>query len=147
MSTLEKELNELVDYLNENYNQDSDNYNIIFGSKPGIIEYNDHITISLWGCGAIACIYDQIFFISEDDGNWWVNSEEKEYIVIIYGDVNGDGKISSADYIKIKNHIMETNKLTNLEKEYADANKDGKVSSADYIAIKNHIMEVSKIIQ
>ena len=37
MSTLEKELNELVDYLNENYNQDSDNYNIIFGSKPGII--------------------------------------------------------------------------------------------------------------
>ena len=75
------------------------------------------------------------------------NSEEKEYIVIIYGDVNGDGKISSADYIKIKNHIMETNKLTYLEKEYADANKDGKVSSADYIAIKNHIMEVSKIIQ
>ena len=41
MSTLEKELNELVDYLNENYNQDSDNYNIIFGSKPGIIEYNE----------------------------------------------------------------------------------------------------------
>ena len=75
------------------------------------------------------------------------NSEEKEYIVIIYGDVNGDGKISSADYIKIKNHIMETNKLTNLEKEYADANKDGKISSADYIAIKNHIMEVSKISQ
>ena len=79
MSTLEKELNELVDYLNENYNQDSDNYNIIFGSKPGIIEYNDHIVISLWACGAIACIYDQIFFISEDDGNWWINSEEKEY--------------------------------------------------------------------
>ena len=75
------------------------------------------------------------------------NSEEKEYTVIIYGDVNGDGKISSADYIKIKNHIMETNKLTDLEKEYADANKDGKVSSADYIAIKNHIMEVSKISQ
>ena len=67
--------------------------------------------------------------------------------IVIYGDVNGDGKISSADYIKIKNHIMETNKLTDIEKEYADANKDGKVSSADYIAIKNHIMEVSKIIQ
>ena len=42
---------------------------------------------------------------------------------------------------------METNKLTNLEKEYDDANKDGKVSSAEYIAIKNHIMEVSKISQ
>ena len=26
-------------------------------------------------------------------------------------DVNGDGKVSSLDYIKIKNHIMGTNKL------------------------------------
>ena len=74
-------------------------------------------------------------------------SEEKEYTIILYGDVNSDGKISSADYIMIKNHIMEVSKLGNLEMEFADANKDGKVSSADYIAIKNHIMEVKSIVQ
>lgn len=84
---------------------------------------------------------------SGDKINIKTNSEEKECIVIIYGDVNGDGKISSADYINIKNHIMETQTLNNNEKIYADANKDGKISSADYIAIKNHIMEVSKISQ
>ena len=39
------------------------------------------------------------------------NSEEKEYIVIIYGDVNGDGKILATDYVKIKNHIMEVSKI------------------------------------
>lgn len=75
------------------------------------------------------------------------NSEEKEYTIIIYGDVSGDGKISSADYIKIKNHIMDVSKLSDLELEFADANKDGKVSSADYIAIKNHIMDVKNIVQ
>ena len=75
------------------------------------------------------------------------NIEEKEYVVIIYGDVNGDGKISSADYIKIKNYIMDVKNLSDDEKVFADANRDGKVSSADYIAIKNHIMEVKKINQ
>jgi beta-N-acetylglucosaminidase len=75
------------------------------------------------------------------------DSEEKTYTLIIYGDVNSDGKISSADYITIKNHIMDVTKLGSLEQTFADANKDGKVSSADYITIKNHIMDVKKIIQ
>lgn len=73
--------------------------------------------------------------------------EEKEYGMIIYGDVSGDGNITSADYIAIKNHIMDVKKLNTIEKTYADANKDGVVSSADYIAIKNHIMGTKKITQ
>ena len=73
--------------------------------------------------------------------------EEKEYSIIVYGDVSGDGKITSADYIAIKNHIMDVKRLNDIEKVWADANKDGKVSSADYIAIKNHIMDVKKIVQ
>ena len=73
--------------------------------------------------------------------------EEKDYSMIVYGDVSGDGKITSADYIAIKNHIMDVKKLNDVEKVWADANKDGTVSSADYIAIKNHIMDVKKIAQ
>ena len=73
--------------------------------------------------------------------------EEKEYSIIIYGDVYSDGKITSADYIAIKNHIMDEKKLNDIEKIWADINKDGKVTSADYIAIKNHIMDVKKIVQ
>ena len=74
--TIREELNAVVEWLNKNYNQDSENYNIFVGSKPGIIEYNDHIAISPWACGAIVCVYDQMYFIGEDDGYWWLNEEE-----------------------------------------------------------------------
>ena len=73
--------------------------------------------------------------------------EEKTYTIVIYGDVNSDGKITSADYIAIKNHIMDIKKLSTLEQIYADASRDNKVSSADYIAIKNHIMDIKRITQ
>lgn len=61
------------------------------------------------------------------------------------GDVNGDGVVSSLDYIKVKNHIMGTKKLTNDELKRADVNKDSKVTSLDYIKIKNHIMGINKL--
>ena len=61
------------------------------------------------------------------------------------GDVNGDGKVSSLDYIQIKNHIMKTKVLTGDALKRADVNGDGKVSSLDYIKIKNHIMGTSKL--
>ena len=74
-------------------------------------------------------------------------NEERKYQIVIYGDANSDGKINSADYIAIKNHIMDVTKLNDIEQLYSDATKDGKVNSADYIAIKNHIMEVKSIVQ
>lgn len=72
-------LKAIVDWLNENYNQHSENYNIFFGSKPGIIEYDDHTAISPWACGAIVCIYDQLYFLGEDDGNWFISEDDARY--------------------------------------------------------------------
>ena len=74
-------------------------------------------------------------------------NEEKEYILIIYGDVNGDGKIAATDYVYIKNHIMDVRKLSDFELVCADVNKDNKVSATDYVSIKNHIMDIKEIIQ
>ncbi len=75
-------------------------------------------------------------------------SESKEYTVVIYGDVNGDGKITSLDYIRIKNVIMKTASLSSsAEKLAADVNKDGNIKATDYVRIKNHIMGTSKITQ
>ncbi|WP_049945570.1 glucosaminidase domain-containing protein [Candidatus Stoquefichus massiliensis] len=56
------------------------------------------------------------------------------------GDVNGDGKVSTLDYIAIENHIMNRSRLTGDKITRADVNGDGKVSTLDYIAIENHIM-------
>lgn len=67
----------------------------------------------------------------------------QEYLALIYGDVNEDGKISALDYALIKNDIMDVQKIeTQIQKIASDINGDGKISALDYALIKNHIMEV-----
>lgn len=70
----------------------------------------------------------------------------KEYVCFVYGDINGDGKISSLDYTLIKNHIMEVKEITDSNmKLVADVNRDNKISSLDYTLIKNDIMDIKKL--
>ena len=65
----------------------------------------------------------------------------KEFTNIVRGDVNGDARITSADYIKIRKHIMKTEVISNnVYFAAADANQDGKVTSADYVKIRKIIM-------
>ena len=70
------------------------------------------------------------------------NSEGKsEYTIVIRGDVNGDGKISSMDYVLIKVHIMEEKLISDKAQLLAaDMNDDDKVTSMDYVRIKSLIM-------
>ena len=69
------------------------------------------------------------------------NLKEYEYAISVLGDVNGDGKISALDYVKIKNHIMKTNLISSdVYLTSADVNDDGKISALDYVRIKNRIM-------
>ena len=64
---------------------------------------------------------------------------ENSYTVVMLGDANGDGKITSADYVRIKNVIRGKEKLTTLEIKASDTNEDEKVTSSDYVKIKNVI--------
>lgn len=70
---------------------------------------------------------------------------EVTYSVTLLGDVNGDGNITPADYVKIKNNIMGTTSLEGAYKKAADVNGDGNITPADYVKVKNHIMNVSQI--
>ena len=64
-----------------------------------------------------------------------------KYIISVLGDTNGDSKINSLDYVKIKNHIMETKEIEGQEYlSAADYNTDKKISSLDYVKIRNYIM-------
>lgn len=74
-------------------------------------------------------------------------SLSSSYSVVVYGDVNGDGKISPADYTMTKNHIVDTHKLTGVNSKASDASKDGKISPMDYAMIKNHIVGAADIQQ
>ena len=61
------------------------------------------------------------------------------YTVVKMGDVNGDGKITSSDYVRVKNELRDKVSLTSSQDKAADANNDGKISSADYVRIKNYL--------
>ena len=68
------EIQGILDYLNKNYNQNSPNYSIFCGAKPEVIRLDDTTVVSFWGCGAIVCDGDQLYFIQEDDGYWYTSS-------------------------------------------------------------------------
>ena len=68
-----------------------------------------------------------------------------KYKIAVLGDVNGDGEVKSTDYMSIKNVIMGTEELTDIEKIAADVNNDGNIKSTDYMVIKNYIMGKSEI--
>ena len=74
-----------------------------------------------------------------------VKVEDKEYTLVVLGDVNGDGKITPLDYVKIKNNIMNITKLEGVYISAGDVNKDGKITPLDYVKVKNHIMNMSTI--
>lgn len=67
-------------------------------------------------------------------------NESRNFRIVIYGDVNGDGQISAVDYVKIKNYIMSSGSLSGSYKLAADVNKDGQISAVDYVNVKNYIM-------
>lgn len=78
---------------------------------------------------------------TNSNGNTGGNQNSSEKVLL--GDVNGDGKITPADYVRIKNHIMNKTKLTGDALKAADMNADGKITPADYVRVKNKIMEQS----
>ena len=77
------------------------------------------------------------------------NDEMKmEYIIIIYGDVNGDGKINSSDLLVLQRHILEIEKLSGVFFKAGNINKNGKnPSSLDSLLIQRHILEIKLIEQ
>ena len=85
MDTAEAKLNSVISWLNSNYNQDSENYCVFRGSKPEVLRYDEHTAISLWACGAIVCINATLFFVCEDDGNWFLNSHNEGKYERYYG--------------------------------------------------------------
>lgn len=61
-------------------------------------------------------------------------------ILIVKGDLNGDGEIGVSDIIKIRLHILETSILNSFELKAADTNEDDDIGVADLIQIRSHIL-------
>ncbi len=73
--------------------------------------------------------------------------DKASYIVVIYGDLNGDNTISVLDLLKVQKHILGSSTLSGASKEAADVNKDGQITVLDLLKVQKHILGDSAISQ
>ena len=68
------------------------------------------------------------------------NKKISSYTLVIYGDVNGDGKIDKTDLNRLNRHLNGTQKLTGCYLKAADTNrkKDG-VNVLDLVYLNKHL--------
>lgn len=72
----------------------------------------------------------------------------REYTIILYGDVNGDGRINSVDLLVLQRHILEIQPIDDIYKKAANIRKNGKKpTSVDLLLIQRHILGLQIIEQ
>ncbi len=86
-------------------------------------------------------------FVTGDILNIKIGNTEKKYMIVIYGDVNGDGIIDKLDYLAILREYYGYTKYNGAYKEAADVNRDGKVDKLDYLAVLRDYYGYAKISQ
>ena len=74
-------------------------------------------------------------------------SETITYNIVLYGDINSDGKINSIDLLKVQKHILKDSMLNGVYLESADVNKDGNINAIDLLKVQKHILGDSYISQ
>ena len=75
------------------------------------------------------------------------NGSTVNYTVVIRGDINGDGKLSAVDYVKLRNYLDGASSLNGAYLHSADTSRDGKTSAVDYVKLRNHLDNKSAIAQ
>ena len=71
----------------------------------------------------------------------------KSYPIVIYGDVNGDGKISSVDILRMQKHIVGIITLEGYQLQAADVDKNTTVQPKDVLRGQKYIVDLLKTIQ
>lgn len=67
------------------------------------------------------------------------------WVIIVTGDVNGDGAVSVTDMLMVKAHVLKKALLESVAAQAADTNQDLGISITDFIQIKAHILKKSQI--
>lgn len=70
-----------------------------------------------------------------------VENPQVKYSTLQLGDVNGDGKISLADIVQIRDYMLKRSELSDAQQKLADVNGDGKISLADIVLIRDYMLK------
>ena len=108
---------------------DNDNSKLVIYQADGTTEITD---TELVGTG---CIVKLIVNGVESDSK----------VIIIRGDVNGDGEVELFDAADLINHYLDTNPLTGVYLIAGDVNLDGETELFDAADIINHYLATAPI--
>lgn len=76
------------------------------------------------------------------------NNEVKlTYTVVIFGDTNGDSKVTTLDLLVGQRHILGVATLSGAKLKACDINRDGRISTVDLLSGQRHILNITPIKQ
>lgn len=88
--------------------------------------------------------YERLPATKNSDGSYSFTAEDmtddSTLAVMLLGDINGDGQISTADAIKGKAAVLNKVELEPLQKLATDVNNDGTLTTADITRLKSTIL-------
>ena len=68
------------------------------------------------------------------------------WILVVTGDINGDGDISVTDMLLVKSHLLGKTTLEGVQAQSGDTNGDKTVSITDFLQIKAHILGREQVV-
>ncbi len=69
------------------------------------------------------------------------------YTIVIYGDCNGDGKITIVDLLKVQKHLLGYEKLNGAYGKSADVDKNNSIGLTDLLRVQKHLLGYDQIEQ
>ena len=71
----------------------------------------------------------------------------EKYTSVLYGDISGDGKINSADLLKMRQHLLGTKTLSGAYKKAAALVNRKTINSADLLRLRQYLLGIKNIEQ
>lgn len=122
----------------------SEEYNIVVGEKVTLSAYLSNFTNSdLIVLDSEGKPFTGSYITTGCTVNAYVDGVLADrYVIVVVGDVNGDGLLTSSDYLLLKRHIVVEEALSGAYLKAGDINLDGKVTASDYLLLKQQILDL-----
>ena len=80
-------------------------------------------------------------------GDRVTTTDGTDYTIIVYGDVDGNGRINASDALAVERYNVDMEELSDVQKEAADIGEnDGKINSSDSLRIKEYNVDLKTAI-